>query len=182
ILDLIQRNEEFLSAKNDKEFIGGRVSSAIPKSYQTNQVSQGLLYGSNKIDIDPIYFLNKQEGVLKGFYHVGSDLNNKNSRLHNGIVSIMLDEGLCYCGFNRLPSKRGVTAKLSIDFVNEIKTDATLVLRAKIVSSKGRKVVIDGHVETLPLNEYEAPIRVANANCILVEPRWFKYFRWVKVF
>ncbi|QEL62169.1 hypothetical protein SBP28_004180 [Candidozyma auris] len=96
--------------------------------------------------------------------------------LHNGITATILDEGLCACGFSSLPSKRGVTANLTIDFKNQAQPQSTVVLRAKVAEAKGRKVVIDGTLSTFPTHLGEKPMEIASAKCVLVEPKWFKYF------
>lgn len=110
---------------------------------------------------------------LVGFYHLGNKLTSQDGQIHNGIISTILDEGLCTTGFNKLPSKRGVTAKLNINFINQANKNTTVILKAKVVQHKGRKVVINGQ-----LSELGGHV-IANGNCILVEPKWFRYFSWI---
>ena len=102
------------------------------------------------------------------------------SQIHNDVVSTILDECLCACGFSKLPSKKGVTAKLSIDFLNQARPESTVVLRAKVTEAKGRKVVIQGRLELLAAAAHES-IPIASAECVLVEPKWFKYFSWLQL-
>lgn len=88
----------------------------------------------------------------------------------------------------RLPSKRGVTAKLNLKFNREIPADSTVILTATVRESKGRKCIIDGElqifsdkVHTLPSLWGEKEPNV-EAECILVEPKWFKYFSRLNMF
>ncbi|KAH3685430.1 hypothetical protein WICPIJ_003588 [Wickerhamomyces pijperi] len=138
IIEKLQLNTQFNILQQNKDFTSLTHSSKIPKAHQTNHVSQGLLFGPQQLEIDPIVFVNEKDQELK----------------------------------------RGVTAKLTIDFKDRVKTDATVLLKAKVVESKGRKVVIAGHIETVDEN----PEVIATANCILVEPKWFKYFSWLSMF
>lgn len=120
---------------------------------------------------------------MYSFCHLGSSLTGDDNKIHNGIISTLLDESLCFCGFDKLPSKRGVTAKLTIDFKNKAPPNSNIMLIANVTETKGRKCIIKGHVETIPeINSKDKPIHVADAICILVEPKWFKYFGWVDLF
>ncbi|KAG7665930.1 uncharacterized protein J8A68_000553 [[Candida] subhashii] len=70
-----------------------------------------------------------------------------------------------------------------IDPINQAPPQSTVVLRAKVKEAKGRKVVIGGYLETLPLddNKAEKPLLIAESTCILVQPKWFKYFTWLQI-
>lgn len=166
---------------NNESFIRISQSDNLPQQHHHNYVGSGLLFGPNLMEIDPIIFLNPDSGEITSFYHLGSKLISQDGLIHNGVTSTIIDEGLCTCGFSRLPSKKGVTAKLSISFENQAPPNSTVVLKAKVVESKGRKVVIDGVLETFPLDGSN-PITIANANCVLVEPKWFKYLSWLQIF
>ncbi|ODV67448.1 hypothetical protein HYPBUDRAFT_152389 [Hyphopichia burtonii NRRL Y-1933] len=182
VLEQIEKSKEYqalLTEGNSKQYYG---SHAFPEQHMKNYVGSGLLFGPNLFEIDPILFLNEEKGTLTGFYHLGDQLISQDGEIHNGVVSTILDEGLCSCGFPQLPSKKGVTAKLSINFQNQAPPNSTVVLKAHISESKGRKVVIDGTLETLPLREGDKPLVIADSKCILVEPKWFKYFSWAQVF
>lgn len=180
ILSQIQATDEFKRLEADKSLLKYHSSTIFPAQHLKNYVGSGLLFGPDLNEIDPIVFLDEQKGNLTSFYHLGSKLISQDGQIHNGVVATILDEGLCACGFPLLPSRRGVTAKLYIDFVNQAPPNSTVVLRAKIKESKGRKVVISGNLETLLLNG-EAAVKIADAECILVEPKWFRYFSWLQV-
>ncbi|ODV95486.1 hypothetical protein PACTADRAFT_42629 [Pachysolen tannophilus NRRL Y-2460] len=187
ILSQLNENEHFKSLLANDNFIQNKYSSLIPKPHQKNYVSQGLLFGPNHLEIDPILFRDEKKGELIAIYHFGSNLVGNDNTIHCGLLSTILDESLCTCGFPFLPSKRGVTARLSIKFNNEIilKSDSTIMLKANVREFKGRKVIIDGYIETLDLQNAtnkKGNTIIAKAECILVEPKWFKYFNWVPVF
>ncbi|KAL7665753.1 Thioesterase domain-containing protein [[Candida] zeylanoides] len=156
-------------------------SANFPSQHHTNYVGSGLLFGPDLMEIDPVLFANASAGEITSFYHLGSKLASSDGQIHNGIVATILDEGLCMCGFPRLPSKKGVTAKLAIHFDNQAPPNSTVVLRAKVTEAKGRKVTIDGRLETFPLDG-SPPLPIATSQSILVEPKWFKYLAWLQIF
>ncbi|KAK6465086.1 HotDog domain-containing protein [Scheffersomyces coipomensis] len=181
IVNQISSTDEYKALIEDPNTSRYNSSDAFPDQHHKNYVGTGLLFGPDLFEIDPIVFLNEKQGELTSFYHLGDKLISQDGKIHNGIVSTILDEGLCSCGFPLLPSKKGVTASLSIDFKNQAPPGSTVVLRAKVVEAKGRKVVIEGNLETLPFNKDETPIQIAHSRCILVEPKWFKYFAWFQI-
>lgn len=174
----IEQTEEYKQLKNNKQFERYYKSDTFPDQHRSNYVSSGLLFGPDLFEIDPIVFINKLTGELISFYHLGDKLISQDGQIHNGVVSTILDEGLCGAGFPLLPSKRGVTAKLSIDFRNQAPPNSTVMLKAKVVELKGRKVIIHGYLQTLPIRPTDEKIIIADSDCILVEPKWFKYFKW----
>lgn len=192
ILDKISHMPLYKSLMADPEVHHSSQSANIPSSHRAYHVGQGQLFGPGKLEIDPLIFLNKEAGEITVFYHLGKDLSNAEGKIHKGILSLLLDEGLCFCGFPKLPSKRGVTALLSLNFEKDIPADSTVILRAKVSESKGRKCIIDGTLEAVPYrnplgrlvgmgtpNHGEVYVR---SKCILVEPKWFKYFSFLTAF
>ena len=166
---------------------------SIPKTHQPNHVAQGLLFGKDRFEIDPLVFRNQEVGTLVGFYHLGKEMCNDKKKIHRGVEALILDEGLCFCGFPSLPHGRGVTASLNLEFVRDIPEDTTVMLRARVVETKGRKCVIEGTLESLPrgsgsyveslFGRYDDRGTVyAKAKCIIVEPKWFKYVKWLHTF
>ncbi|CCH41515.1 hypothetical protein BN7_1056 [Wickerhamomyces ciferrii] len=178
ILESIKKSPNYIQLLRNEDYTGDVHSSRIPRLHQSNHVSQGLLFGPQHLEIDPLVFTNEKDKELQAYYHLGERLTSYDGNIHNGVISTILDELLCFCGFPELPSKRGVTAKLSIDFNQHVQPNTTVLLKAKVKEVKGRKVIIGGHIETLDPN----PIIIANANCVLVEPKWFKYFKWASLF
>ncbi|GME73809.1 unnamed protein product [Ambrosiozyma monospora] len=135
-----------------------------------------------------------QPTQLFAFFKLGSNLVSHDGKIHNGIITTLLDENLCFCGFPNLPSKRGVTARLTVNYLQKAPPNSNVVLVAQVKSAKGRKVVVEGYVETLGDHDdghdgqgkgkgnSKGGVRIADAVCILVEPTWFKYLSWVPLF
>lgn len=191
ILDKISKLPLYKKLKENPHVDHTVQSENIPTGHRPYHVGQGQLFGPKKLEIDPVIFRDEINKFLVVFYHLGSDLSNENNKIHKGILSLLLDEGLCYCGFPYLPNKRGVTAKLTLDFKKDIPSDTTVVLRAKVNQLKGRKCIINGTLEAIPRKnffQYICGIEpkhgdiYVSAKCILVEPKWFKYFSWLPMF
>lgn len=174
ILEKIKQSTLFKQLEGNKAFIQHSARNEFPNQHHKNLVTAGLLYGKDMFETSPIIFSDGKQKFY-AFYHIGNKLVSEDGKVHNGIVSTIMDEGLCGAGFPLLPSKKGVTAKLSIDFKNQAPPNSIVVLKANVADHKGRKVVIHGSLETLNDN----PITIANGDCVLVEPKWFKYFSWL---
>lgn len=144
VVEQIEQTEDYKNLVADPKNVQYNSSHAFPDQHHKNYVGTGLLFGPNLFEIDPIVFLNEEAGEITSFYHLGDKLVSQDGQIHNGVVSTILDEGLCSAGFPLLPSKKGVTASLSIDFKNQAPPGSTVVLRAKVVEHKRRKVVIEG--------------------------------------
>ncbi|AQZ18695.1 YBL095W [Zygosaccharomyces parabailii] len=166
-----------------------RLSEAIPAAHRANHVGQGLLSGRGKLENDPLIFRDEERGELAAVYQLGPELADSNGHVYPGVLSIMLDEALCYCGFPKLPHGHGVTAKLDLQFERPVPAGSLVVLRASVVESRGRKCVIGGRLESIPgmeqgvggwLRSILGRSQVyARGECVLVEPRWFKWMKWV---
>lgn len=153
-------------------------SKRIAKLHQSYHVGFNLLYGPNHLEIDPIVFINKELKELTAFYHLGANLvSAEDGKIHLGLLSTLIDESLCSTGFPYLPSKRGVTAKLLIDFKTPVEPNTTIMVKARVTELKGRKCVIEGSVY-----EVGEPESFADAVCVLVEPKWFKYVTKLQAF
>lgn len=181
IMEEIRKSSDFQRLSNDPDVVQYSLSEKVPSQHRKNYVGSGLLFGPDLMEIDPVLLLNGNTGEMAGFYHLGDKLVSYDGLVHNGIIATILDEGLCTCGFSKLPSKRGVTAKLSINFHEQAPPNSTVVLMAKVLEARGRKVIINGTLKTFPLTRNEKSITIADAQCILVEPKWFKYFKWVQL-
>ena len=202
ILAQIEKSEVYNKLAQDEKMHHVLFSEKIPSGHREYHVGQGLLFGKGKLEIDPLVFHDVNHGELTVIYHLGAELGNRDGNVHKGLLSLLLDEALCYCGFPLLPSKRGVTARLSLEFFEDIPVDTTIILKANVKEIKGRKCIIEGHLEQFPLevssrngtrswnlphiwgfnHKQEIAKKFAKANCILVEPTWFKYFKWLDMF
>lgn len=174
----IESSSLYKQLDKDPATIKYYTSEMFPEQHHANHVGTGLLFGPNLFEVDPVLFINESKGELTGFYHLGKELVSQDGLIHNGVTSTILDEGLCACGFAKLPTKKGVTANLTIDFHNQAPPDSTVVLRAKVVEHKGRKVVIKGTLSMLAMDDAKTT-EIASSTCVLVEPKWFRYFRWL---
>ncbi|CAR22040.1 Mrx3p [Lachancea thermotolerans CBS 6340] len=160
-------------------------SERITRPHRDYHVGQGLLYGPGSLEIDPLVLHDPDAQELVVFYHLGRNLANEKGAVHKGVISLLLDEALCYCGFPSLPSKSGVTARLDLQFHQDVPTDCTVVLKARVQEARGRKCIITGSLHTLPSRPWYRPFggesskTLATATCVLVEPKWFKYVKWL---
>ncbi|KAG7194876.1 uncharacterized protein KQ657_003984 [Scheffersomyces spartinae] len=180
VVGQLEDTNEFKDLQKNANYRYYRFGDAMPLQHRKNHIGHGLLSGPDMFEIEPIAFLDEQNGQLVSFYHLGKLLTSQDNQIHNGVISTILDEGLCICGFPQLASQKGVTAQLAIDFKNQAPPDTTVRLTARVVEAKGRKVVIDGFLDTFPLDGLDST-RIAEAQCVLVEPKWFRYFLWFKL-
>lgn len=187
ILDQLQRHPIYADLIRRENVEQWSQSEKILHPHRDYHVGQGLLYGQGSLEIDPLVLHDPDSRELVVFYHLGRNLANEKGNVHKGVISLLLDEALCYCGFPTLPSKAGVTARLDLQFHQDVPTDCTVVLRARVHESKGRKCTITGSLETLPYKPWYNPLgsesstTLATATCILVEPKWFKHLQWMRV-
>lgn len=155
-----------------KNYVLFDMEKLIPAAHKYNQVSRGLLNLN-----DPIVLIDRKEGELVLFGKTANaDIVGFDGKIHNGIVLTLLDESLCFCGFDKLPNKRGVTANLNVNFDGKLQPNSTFILTAKVEDARGRKVKINGDIKSLNGDA------VADAKCLLVEPKWFKWLTWVDLF
>lgn len=185
-------------------------SQLIPKQHSLNHVGINLFRHRERFCIDPVFIRHENSSQhndieLSCYFHLGKQLlNPEDKTTYKGALSLVMDEVLCFTGFPKLPHKKGVTASLQLDFLkDEIPVDQLLVLNCKIKEQKGRKCVTT--CELLPVREHlnepagstvilsyfsffksnsSAPASnvLARGTCVLVEPKWFKYFNWIDIF
>ncbi|QEU62824.1 hypothetical protein KDRO_F07550 [Kluyveromyces lactis] len=202
VLDKLRATEWVKKLKESSDYMMHRQSEKIPVPHRDYHVGQGLLYGPTKLEIDPVVFTDNAKNKIHVIYHLGHNLGNEKNAVHKGVLSLLLDEALCFCGFPTLPSKRGVTASLDISFQKDVPVNSTIVLNAQVVETKGRKCIITGTLESPPVDPSTKlgsvkslvaksvpnwiynpkPTVYATATCILVEPKWFKYVSWINIF
>ncbi|SCU95363.1 LAME_0F11870g1_1 [Lachancea meyersii CBS 8951] len=186
ILEQLQQHSIYRSLIKRDNVEQWTQSEKIVQPHRDYHVGQGLLYGPGRLEIDPLVLHDPESQELVVFYHLGDNLGNEKGNVHKGVISLLLDEALCYCGFPTLPSRSGVTARLDLQFHQDIPANCTVVLKAHVVESKGRKCVIGGSLETLPSRIWYKPWKesssvLATATCILVEPKWFKHVQWMRL-
>ncbi|QPG76798.1 hypothetical protein FOA43_004192 [Brettanomyces nanus] len=183
LLNRVQKSEIFQKLINDSNYTMLMSSDLIPEAHRVNHVGLGLMNSPKHLAVGSLVFINTTAGKMYAFEKLDSNLVGTDGKIHNGVVSTLMDESLCFCGFPQLPSKRGVTARLSINYHVKIQPNSMVMLVAKVTESHGRKCVIKGHIETFPdTDDDHQAERIADGECILVQPKWFKYFNWVRLF
>ena len=70
---------------------------------------------------------------------------------------------------------------MKVNFQEKLAPGSSFVLTAKVDQARGRKVKINGKLEVLSRRGATGPT-VADATCLLVEPKWFKWLNWVDLF
>ncbi|VEU19579.1 DEKNAAC100477 [Brettanomyces naardenensis] len=177
----VQKSDIFQRLINDSRYRMLISSELIPEAHRFNHVGLGLMNSPKHLAVGPLVFINSKDGEMYSFCKLDSNLVGTDGKIHNGVISTLMDESLCFCGFPQLPSKRGVTAKLVINYYGKAAPDSMVLLVAKISEVHGRKCVIKGHIETFDESQ-NAPQKLADGECVLVQPKWFKYFDWVRIF
>lgn len=181
LFNSVQKSPIFQKLMSDDKYKLVISSDLIPEAYRDNHVGMGLLNTPKHLQVGPLIFINEKDGEICSFSKLDSNLVGTDGKIHNGVIQTLMDEQLCFCGFPQLPLKRGVTAKLSVDYHGKAAPNSMVMLVAKVAQTHGRKCVIDGHVETFDASSQAPPKRIADAECILVQPKWFKYFNWVHI-
>ncbi|XBW37845.1 hypothetical protein QEN19_003421 [Hanseniaspora menglaensis] len=179
-------------------------SQLIPKQHSLNHVGISLFRHQDRICIDPLLVrhTNSEEFdniELSCYFHLGEQLLNQvDKTTYKGALTLIMDEVLCITGFPKLPNKKGVTASLEIEFMEDkIPIDQLLVLNCKIQEQRGRKCITNCELLKVENTKKENCITsiwskwtglksettpLAKGMCVLVEPKWFKYFGWLDVF
>lgn len=75
----------------------------------------------------------QEGGTVCGRFRGDSRLQGYQGILHGGVLAALLDSAMAHCLFHR--GVRGVTGDLHVRFVQSVPCDATLEVRAHIVSA-----------------------------------------------
>lgn len=190
--------------ENEASITVSKQSQLIPKEHSLNHVGINLFRHKERFCIDPVFVrhtnADEHNGVeLSCYFHLGKQfLNTSDNTTYKGALTLVMDEVLCFTGFPKLPHKKGVTASLELEFLkDQIPTDELLVLNCKIKEQKGRKCITTCELHPVAaksitstdvlrsLDALEAQLQesvLARGTCVLVEPKWFKYFGWIDIF
>jgi adenylylsulfate kinase len=155
----------------EPDFIESRPHMKIPPSWRRHNLTGGTLAGPGKIAIPPFSWTQRDGKSYVQITHVGTDLCGHMGIIHGGFLATMLDEGLARCCFPVLPFNVGMTAKLEINYKAPAMADQYLVLRATTVKVEGRKAWVEGHIETLPVEEGQEPTILATASALYISPK-----------
>lgn len=96
---------------------------------------------------------------------------------HGGFIATLFDEPLCYAAYPILPHHTGVTASLTVNYLQPIQAGSWVLLKAEATGKEGsRKVIVNAHLYAADLSGATLPWAdtnpLATATQIVVEPRW----------
>jgi uncharacterized protein (TIGR00369 family) len=78
-------------------------------------------------------------------YTVHDDLRGAPGVVHGGIQATLLDETLCMTAYAKL-GMSVVTGELTVRYEKSVPTDTALLIRGRIVETKGRSAFIEGGI------------------------------------
>ncbi len=93
--------------------------------------------------------------------------------VHGGLLATLMDEGMARCCFAALPNKICVTARLTVNYRAPTPAGGFVVLKAEVLKVEGRKVWVQGRIETLG-DGIEPGKLLADAEGLFVEPKYAK--------
>lgn len=151
----------------------------------------GSLIGTNKLPIDPWYYIRSEPQVSSiCLLYIGPNLCGHPGYVHGGAAIALFDDVFARCAGTILPSGVGMTAYLNMDFKKPALPNRVYTMRAEVQETKGRKVWLKGWMRSLPLFKAEdmanEPVTtggqvsgveergtiVAEANALFVEPKF----------
>ncbi|KAH6668304.1 HotDog domain-containing protein [Halenospora varia] len=126
--------------------------------------------GPGKIVVPPFTWIEIGGKSLVQILYLGTDLCGHPGIVHGGMLATMLNEGFANCCFAALSNKIGMTANLNINYRAPVLAGNFVVLWANTTKVQGRKVWVEGHIETL-VSEGERPVLLVEASALFVELR-----------
>lgn len=162
-------HDEVIRLRNDKNFRESKYYDAVPVEHRNTMITANLLAGPGYITVEPLIFTNNRNKEMIIFYHIGDKVEGHQGIVHGGLIATLLDEGLARCSTLSLPNGYGVTGSLEVNYRAPIPSNSYIVLRANTVESKGRKIVLQGKLETLDAR------LLAEGQVVMIEPKWAKY-------
>jgi 3'-phosphoadenosine 5'-phosphosulfate synthase len=162
--DVTRELEEFINnhpmvikLKSQPEF-----SKATSKSEIRHNFIGRTLMGPGKIVVSPFTWIETGGKSLVHISYLGMDLCGHPGIVHGGMLATMLDEGFANCCSAAFPNKNGMTANLNINYRAPVFARNFVVLRANTTKVQGRKIWVEGHIETL-VAEGEKPVVLVEA-------------------
>lgn len=149
--------------------------SKIPDVHKENYLLTGIL-GSHVGE--PITTRDKETGKTHTSVTLKSEnVKHNESDTHPGLLATIMDECLTRTAFPFFPTGFGVTAKMSLQYINPIVAkpngDVDIEVFTEPVEIKGRKVVVRGEAR-----DHSGKV-IVTGDVIVVEPKWAPYFAWV---
>ncbi|KFY03866.1 hypothetical protein V490_00068 [Pseudogymnoascus sp. VKM F-3557] len=152
------------------EFSESRPHSHTPKSNVQHSFIGRTLIGPEKIVVPPFTWIERNGKSLIQILYLGSDLCGHPGIVHGGMLATILDEGFANCCSAAFPNKSGMTAKLDITYRSPVFARNYVVLRVNMAKMQGRKIWVEGKIETL-VTEGEEPVLMVEASALFIESR-----------
>lgn len=162
-----------LELRANPNYKESRPHMKIPESMRAHHLTSGALAGPGRIEVPPLMFIEKEGKGGLTLTYLGSDICGHPGVVHGGAIATLLDESLARSCFQALPNKVGLTANLTINYRNPVRAESYVVLRSKTVKVDGRKVWVEGTLESLP-EEGETPVIYTEASALFIEPKQAK--------
>ncbi|KAH8750131.1 thioesterase [Hyaloscypha sp. PMI_1271] len=175
--DVTRELEEFINnhpmvikLKSQSEFSKSRLHSHISDSERWHEFIGRTLMGPGKIVVSPFTWIETGGKSLVQILYLGMDLCGHPGIIHGGMLATILDEGFANCCSATFPNKKGMTANLNINYRAPVFASNFVVLRANTTKMQGRKIWVEGHIETL-VTEGEKPVVLVEASGLFIELR-----------
>ncbi|EMR09519.1 hypothetical protein PNEG_02105 [Pneumocystis murina B123] len=144
--------------------------------FKSFNFTAGLLFGKGRISVAPYCFYDEKEKEITIIFHLGTQICGYENIIHGGLLATLIDEGFARCSYLMFPNKPRFTANLNINYRAPAKANNYYVLKAKVTKMEGRKVWIEGHIETLSSyslfsNKGNKPVIIADATALFIEPK-----------
>ena len=159
--------------REDLAYSESRPHLKIPESMRAHSLTSGALAGPGKIEVPPLMFVEKEGKGGLMLLHLGTDICGHPGLVHGGAIATLLDETLARSSFRALPNQIGMTANLTINYRKPVPAGSYVLLRSKTVKVEGRKVWVEGSLESLP-SDGEHSVTYADATALFVEPKQAK--------
>ncbi|KAJ5734909.1 thioesterase [Penicillium malachiteum] len=128
-----------------------------------------FLKGHDRLPLSPFIWSDGEGKRVVCICYFGLGLADFKKTVHRGVLATLVDEILGLVCSLALSNGYGVTGNLTIDYRSALPTNSYVVLRANVVKVDGRKVFVDGSVETLAVIEDQQPKAIAHAKGIYLE-------------
>ncbi|KAH8843342.1 hypothetical protein MCOR01_004159 [Pyricularia oryzae] len=147
--DYINKHPLVQELRANPEMTESRPHLKLPPEWRSHSLTAGTLMGPALVGVPPFDWSETDGKSYVQIAHVGEDLCGYPGIIHGGFLATMLDEGLARCCLPAVSNTIVLTANLNIDYRAPCKANQYIVLRAKTVKVEGRKVSVEGRLETL---------------------------------
>ena len=142
-----------------------------PATYQ-HHLTANILSGEGKFVLPPLVYQSVDQSEVISIIHIGKSLCGHSGIIHGGLVATLFDEMLARTAIPQLPGFFGVTANLNINYRKPVKGDQFVVFRCKTAKRSGRKVFVEGVLETASTSPNKQPVVLADASALFVCPKY----------